>query len=552
MKTIVLSLLIMLFSMQMAYSSTAKAGSSLNFDPDKYTTQTLTYKGKEMKVRAYEKIVYVSNPVDTTYQIMNIYIPEEYFNGGSINGYTAQTAPIFFPNQVGGYMPAPPASLNGGGSTPPANGRQMGQRMNGQGPQGGGPGGQGQGGSQGGQPPMGGMNGNRQGGMQDPRGGGMGMPGGNRENAVLVALSKGYVVASAGARGRTNQTTDGQYSGKAPAGLVDLKAAVRYLKYNDMGMPGDANKIISNGTSAGGAMSALLGATGDNPDYLPYLKELGAAEGSDAIFASSDYCPITNLDHADAAYEWQFNGINTFMQRGSGEPSQGGDQSGTSSLSDEQIQVSADLKAQFPAYVNSLGLKDEQGNDLTLDQDGNGSFKEFLKAQVIASANVALKGGTDLSKRTFLTINNGVVTDLNWDEYVEYLERQKTPPAFDGLDLSTPEDIEFGTASINAQHFTDYGLQNSTVANSTKADDQIIKMMNPMNYIGGSNTHTAKFWRIRHGSKDKDTGLAISAILATYLRNHGYVVDYALPWDRPHSGDYDLDELFKWVDSIAK
>jgi multidrug resistance efflux pump len=38
---------------------------------------------------------------------MNIYIPEEYFEGKSIGNYTANTAPIFFPNTVGGYMPGP-------------------------------------------------------------------------------------------------------------------------------------------------------------------------------------------------------------------------------------------------------------------------------------------------------------------------------------------------------------------------------------------------------------------------------------------------------------
>jgi hypothetical protein len=37
--------------------------------------------GKTFKVRAYENIIYVANPVDTVYQKMNIYIPEEYFSG---------------------------------------------------------------------------------------------------------------------------------------------------------------------------------------------------------------------------------------------------------------------------------------------------------------------------------------------------------------------------------------------------------------------------------------------------------------------------------------
>jgi len=25
-----------------------------------------------------------------------------------------------------------------------------------------------------------------------------------------------------------------------------------------------------------------------------------------------------------------------------------------------------------------------------------------------------------------------------------------------------------------------------------------------------------------------------------------------LPWEIPHSGDYDLDELFQWIDGICK
>jgi len=271
----------------------------LKFDIEKYKVQKLTYSGKEFSVRAYEGITYVKNPVDTVCHRMNIYIPEEYFNGKSINGYTAATAPIFYPNQVGGYMPASPASTTGRKFMPPMNG----------------------GGDLGKKPPV-------------------DFPKEPEANTVVVALSHGYIVASAGARGRSNQDASGKYYGKAPAGLIDLKAGIRYLKYNDAIMPGDANKIISNGTSAGGAMSALLGATGDNPDYLPYLTEIGAAETSDAIFATSAYCPITNLDNADMAYEWQFLGINTYKKGGPFGPEPNAEET---SLTASQIQVSSDL-----------------------------------------------------------------------------------------------------------------------------------------------------------------------------------------------------------------
>ncbi|WPC10702.1 hypothetical protein LEQ04_08260 [Riemerella anatipestifer] len=55
--------------------------SKLKFDINNYKTETVSYQGKDFKVRAYENIVYVSNPVDTAFQKMNIYIPEAYFEG---------------------------------------------------------------------------------------------------------------------------------------------------------------------------------------------------------------------------------------------------------------------------------------------------------------------------------------------------------------------------------------------------------------------------------------------------------------------------------------
>ena len=127
----------------------------------------------------------------------------------------------------------------------------------------------------------------------------------------------------------------------------------------------------------------------------------------------------------------------------------------------------------------------------------------------------------------------------------------KTPPAFDALDLSSGENDLFGSANIQAQHFTAYASANSAKQAST-ANPAIVKLMNPMNYISNSKAGTAKYWRIRHGTADRDTSLAISAILATKLKNTGKVVDYAFPWARTHSGDYDLDELFAWVDKVSQ
>ena len=80
-------------------------------------------------------------------------------------------------------------------------------------------------------------------------------------------MSRGYVVASPATRGRTNKASDGNFIGKAPAVIVDLQAATAYLHANDATMPGNAKRIITNGTSAGGAVSLLQGATGNTSDY---------------------------------------------------------------------------------------------------------------------------------------------------------------------------------------------------------------------------------------------------------------------------------------------
>ena len=141
-----------------------------------------------------------------------------------------------------------------------------------------------------------------------PGGRGMGGPGGagSISRNTDLALAAGYVVVSPGCRGRDNQAADGTYYGKAPAAIVDLKAAVRYIRHNTGIMPGNAEWIVTTGVSAGGALSALLGASGNSRLYDAYLKEIGAADASDAVFASADFCPIMDLDHADMAYEWMY------------------------------------------------------------------------------------------------------------------------------------------------------------------------------------------------------------------------------------------------------
>ena len=114
--------------------------------------------------------------------------------------------------------------------------------------------------------------------------------------SVVSYTDAGFVYVHAGCRGR---------DAGAPAGVTDLKAAVRYLRFCNEILPGDAERIFTFGMSGGGAQSALMGVTGDSELYTPYLEQIGAVmDQSDAVYGSMCWCPITNLDTADESYEW--------------------------------------------------------------------------------------------------------------------------------------------------------------------------------------------------------------------------------------------------------
>ena len=498
--------------------STLDKYESIKFNPDNYESKTLELDWEEIKVRAYEGIVYVTNPVELDRQILNIYVPESYYDWEEINGFTIDTAPIFFPNKVGWYMPASPETL----WWEENNDFMWGMGWN--------------------KPE--GMNWDKPEGMKDLMRGWMGWGMWEKKASLsLYALKDWYIVASAWARWRTIATW------KAPAGIVDLKAAIRYLKYNDELIPWDSNKVISNWTSAGWAMSALIWATWNNPDYDKYLEEIWAAPSTDDVFATSTYCPITNLDNANMAYEWQFYGANwTINVLDADSLDYQAEQNSTEkTLSEEELKHSKELKDAFPAYVNSLGL-----NWYQLNEDWEWTLKEAVKAQVIQTFDKALADWEDLSSYDWLTIEDNHVIDLDFDEYIKnYMVRNKNIPAFDWFDLSAWENQLFWTEKIDSRHFTQYAYENSTV-NWELAPEELVKVMNPMYYIGDENTDVSHYWRIRHGSKDEHTSLSISFLLAKSLeQKENAEVDFWYPYNQWHGWDYDIEEFMAWMNGIT-
>ena len=472
-----------------ACAGTPKADDGLVFDPDSGTSGSLIMPGGEIvNYTAYEKLFFVTNVEDSTYQYMNVYVPE---------GATQKT-PIFLRTYVGGYMASAAAQPQSGDAT----GR---------------------------------------------------------------ALAEGYVVAIPGSRGRNSKVGE-TWTGRAPAAILDLKAAIRYLRRFDAQMPGDAEKIITDGTSAGGAMSALMGATGNYPDYEPYLEAMGAAKERDDVFASVCFCPIIDLEHADMAYEWLFK--DTDSRQG---------------LSDEQKELSAALAAQYPAYLESLHLSKPDGTPLTAD-----NYLDYIRELLIAAAQKAKDAGADISADLGFTfnqesmgrfaapINGGMpggdrpmmrmgggkageyITGLDMPTYLNYVvstQPLKGVPAFDSKDVlgsrASGENEEFGDAAGSSVNFTEFAASLTGTAISDELK-QLVFLMNPMNFVGNAKATNAPHWYIRHGSRDRDTSFPVPVAFATKLQNAGKDVDFLLAWNRPHSGDYALDDLFAWIESITK
>ena len=429
----------------------------------------------------------------------------------------------------------------------------------------------------------------------------------------------GMIYLQPGIRGRDN-TTDSQGQevvGGAPWGVTDLKAAIRYVRYNKDVLPGDTDKIVSFGHSGGGAQSAILGASGDSTLYNPYLEALGAAmkdkEGnpiSDAPYGTMTWSPITSLDYADAAYEWNLGQFADSNTRAEGTFTQA---------------LSQDLAKEYANYINQLGLKHE-GQALTLTESSEGiytqgSYATYLEEVVNQSLNNFLAdtsfpytsdgagpGGTTESvtyetAQAFIDSLNAETQWVTYDaaanrakisslaDFAKYVKTaSKSVPAFDALDRSLAENAVFGVADANELHFdqlvarllknnqakyeslTDWNSQYVTDFESDLAKtDSLGKtiaerqdLYNPMFYLtsaysGYQTSKPAPHWRIRSGLSQGDTALTVETNLALALENqaNGAVksVDFATVWGQGNTTaertGHASANFIQWVQEIV-
>ena len=517
----------------------------LRFDPNAFTLKDLEVEGKKVVYKEYKSLCYCANPVDDDYQSLDIRVPVS-VDGKEID---AVGAPVLFAVNVAGYTASPNKGNHSmGGPGGPGSHAD---------PHGRGPGGPG---GMPGMPPMGGPGGPPMGGPGGPPGGpggppgGPGGPGGGKgpDYVANLALSMGFTCVAPGVRGRNCEWPDGdpraeggKYYGKAPAAMVDLKAAVRYIRHNADQLPCDVEKIVTHGGSAGGGLSCLLAASGDSPEYTEYLKAIGAAEESDRVFGSASFSPVMNLENGDCAYEFEWSHV----------PFAGGPFSRQEPKLVNQ-DYARELKDIYKAYLAECALVGHgDWGALTIDNMADYCMEEYL----IPEAKRFMDKKTPTEKVEYLQKNpwlkaEGDGYSFTFEDFATHAGREKDLPAFDEFPLNNAETLVFGSKDQAARHFTDFALRKATGDETAEVDAElkhICKIFNPMWHVLQKNPGCANHWWIRHGGVDGATSVPTVLNLATALENLGKDVNARIIWDGGHCEDDDPDGLIQWYCDIC-
>lgn len=388
-------------------------------------------------------------------------------------------------------------------------------------------------------------------------------------DSIINYTSQGFVFVHSGCRG----IEEG-----APAGVTDLKAAIRYVRYCDDLIAGDAESIFVYGMSGGGAQAAVLGAAGDSELYEPYLKAIGAVEGlSDSVAGSMDWCPITDLGTANAEYEWMM---------GCTRPER----------SDEEQAISDNLARAFADYINGAGFTDKDGNVLTLSESENGIYQagtyyENIKSVIERSLNNYLSDA-EYSADEIRSYIDGLNKKKEWVSYdkstktasitsiADFAKECKNASDFlVAFDAPTSQNTLFGYGDGKGSHFDriladilsslDSEYAPKYISDLEKTDfvgntvEQRVKMYSPLYYLMkteeayGKST-VAKYWRIRTGIVQINTSLTTEINLALALESNDKVktVDFETVWNQDHAmaertGD-SVSNFIEWVNACAK
>ena len=457
----------------------------------------------------YERVCYVDRPVDPKRQVMSIFIPAPYVDdpaGGRVGNHSAQTAPVLLIAPGGGF------------------------RMHG---------------------------------IMNAEGDELGR----------TALEMGFIVASPDIRGCEDHyvDTDGdgepEYTGTAPNLLVDLKAAVRFLRDNADVLPGDYRKIVSTGGSSGGAMAELLAASGNTRRFDAYFERLGAADQPDDIQAVIPFCGPADLEHGDMAYDWFF-GRYIYEVDFSTHRTPWGIEETTPNLrtgADGRPVLKINYAAGETAYDHysdyaRLFVDDYLKNVLRMTEK---EYVGLCMQYLLPACHAYVKSHPGRREEQFYYFDSYADFRLQYGVEDPYYDPDVYPdcgyihfdlfrafnakaafkpsPAFDQLRrdaMPKYENALFGTEKTGFSNFTEYGAIHSDLGLGSLPMDVATRVrdQNPLSYIGDGESVCCRHWLIPHGSADGDIALCQTIDLVHFLKKYGIRdVTFDIIWNGGHS-----------------
>lgn len=424
----------------------------------------------------------------------------------------------------------------------------------------------------------------------------------------MTYLNEGYIHVTIATRGKETKNAAGEYIGQFPALIVDMKAGIRFLKYFDAELPGNSQRIISRGFSSGGAVSAMLGASGNSAIFTPYLEEIGAYNATDDIFITLSSAPITNLSSADASYEWYqkanpkyflFNAmaydrlgnqLENFPVGPKNKYELGSNVLGGA----HEDELSALLYDWYVDYVQGLGF--DLGDDGRSGQFYDGFAEIYADAleEYIARYDELKTDKQPATAEEYLKslgegwftydAATGDVTISSLDALVQnHIQRKKMCPSLDAYNYKSNENDAFTAADGTTLHFSPTvrdalktlmddaaGTYNWTAeelqyitdlysdyaAGVTEEAAAMLEVMSPINYVvnkEGYEADMSPYWRIRIGSEDGDHGAPAGWLIAEGLEKYHPEVDVSMgiAWGMGHSlSELTEQDLYDYVADI--
>jgi len=387
----------------------------------------------------------------------------------------------------------------------------------------------------------------------------------------------------------------------APATVADIKAAIRFIKSNSERIPGNTESVFILAANHGGLLASIVGASGNDRSYTPYLQEIGAINNvEDNIKGVMVINPKGALDTANEALEWILN-------------------RNRQDLSEEQKKISDKMAKEYANYVNRAGFIGPRGEGLTLQysQKGvyqDGTYYDYIKSimensladlmlhnkfpyavpksweisedRAEAEKNIKLAGTyqsreklvDDLNaKKVWVELNTSYGLKIKMASIRDFnniFVRKHLPLAsYDGFNKNNKENILFGLGDKKGLHFDAYTAkvfkgvpQGKEYAADLYKQDKFgyitlkrVNIFNPLYYLlssyeGYKTSNVAPYWNIRTGVFQNNEPLTSSVNLFLAVNNHPDVkkVVFNPLWgmgDISEIGKKDRMDFISWINS---